>query len=153
MASLIPKTRKTGRKSSLVKPTARKLVYEATQDHNIANGRSNMAQRLIDKIKASIANLNKPNPDAPGVLSTIVDTMKWGDPSVNTLGSQVAVMLSGGRRATVHLAVMVYTLQLLDNGSVGLWMGYGAPPIKPLRLFSTVRQAQGWVDSQTQKIG
>jgi hypothetical protein len=34
---------------------------------------------------------------------------------------------------------------------VGMWLGVGAPPMPPLRRFTTVQAAQSWLDEQTTK--
>ncbi len=86
---------------------------------------------------------------SPGVLSS--GPLKWGDPTVSTmLGSQLASILTGSRSATWHSKLgQTFTFRRLDNGSVGLWMGTGAPPMPPLQRFATVQGAQHWLDERT----
>ncbi len=57
-------------------PEGRGLIAEARDDHDRASARMNGAESLLRRIKASIANLNRPSNNAPGVLST--DAFKGG---------------------------------------------------------------------------
>lgn len=89
----------------------------------------------------------------PGVLSTdkLDKPAKWGDPTINTpLSQQLGTILAGTRSATWHSkSGQTFTFRRLDNGSVGMWQGNGAPPMPPLRRFTTVTAAQQWLDTQS----